>query len=519
LGIRETLAEKWKTPYFQQKLKSIEFNEVGLRGVKNTSINFDYPITAIAGRNGIGKTTILQLIACLYHNDDPTHKPYRFSNAKHAKPYYTFGDFFIHFAGEEKSEGASIAYSYEQKGKKKLVEKTHTLIKGKQWNAYNRRPKRATDFYGVSRVIPANEFATFRNTYASWNKSDLHKGVLSAESTKRIKNILCKPLTSVDVNASSKIPNFNLNSIRLENGLSYSNFNMGAGEEVIISIISRMAELPEHSLVLIEELELGLHPKAQKLLMEMLFQIVFEKKLQLIFTTHSPFLFDAVPSKGRILLRKITEKLEVIYEPSSSLAFSELTGETVKELTVYVEDKVAKLMLQTLLESATRKRIHIADVGSKENLVRMIGSHYRNDSLGKAVAIADGDLTQKELRGWYKTHMLRAYKGELFDEEKFQEETNALFTKFAGDNAPEKYMLEKLKENEEYARFVDDSDAFVSFIAHEIELGDHHGLFRVIGEEIGLGEDAVMRDVVRGLVLFYGEGFERIVKFIERKLK
>jgi len=67
LGIRETLAKKWQTPYFQQKLKSIEFNEVGLRGVKNTSIDFDYPITAIAGANGIGKTTILQLIACLYH--------------------------------------------------------------------------------------------------------------------------------------------------------------------------------------------------------------------------------------------------------------------------------------------------------------------------------------------------------------------------------------------------------------------------------------------------------------------
>jgi predicted ATP-dependent endonuclease of OLD family len=79
-----------------------------------------------------------------------------------------------------------------------------------------------------------------------------------------------------------------------------------------------MAELPEHSLVLIEELELGLHPKAQKLLMEMLFQIVYAKKLQLIFTTHSPFLFDAVPSVGRILLRKPSSKLEVIYKPSSS---------------------------------------------------------------------------------------------------------------------------------------------------------------------------------------------------------
>ena len=35
MGIREELAKKWKTPYFSQKLKSIKFNDVGLRGIKN----------------------------------------------------------------------------------------------------------------------------------------------------------------------------------------------------------------------------------------------------------------------------------------------------------------------------------------------------------------------------------------------------------------------------------------------------------------------------------------------------
>jgi predicted ATPase len=515
LGIRKLLAQKWETPYFSQKLHNIKFNEVGLRGVKNTNIEFNYPITAIAGANGIGKTTILQLIACLYHNSDKTHNPYRFSNARNAKPYYTFGDFFIHFAGEEKGEGSCIEYHYETGGKKKNLKKSHTLVKNKQWNAYNRRPKRTTDFYGVSRVIPANEFATFRNTFTS-SAIAFQKGSLSAESTEMIKNILNKPLSSVDVNSSDKIVNFKLNSINLENGLSYSSFNMGAGEEVIISIISRMAELPEQSIVLIEELELGLHPKAQKLLMEKLFHIVLKKKLQLIFTTHSPFLFDAVPPQGRILLRKPSNKLEVIYEPSSSLAFSELTGETVKELTVYVEDKVAKLMLETLLDSTTRKRIHIADVGSRENVVRMVGAHYRNQELGKAVGIPDGDLTEKLLIKYYNKYVLK--EGENF-QDTFEENRKKMFMNLPGDNAPEKYMLEKLKENEAFARYVDDSDAFVSFIAHEISLNDHHGLFRVIGEVVGLDEEGVMRDVVKGLVLFFGEGFEGIKNFIKENFK
>ena len=498
MGAREELAKKWQTPYFSQKLLNIKFNEVGLRGVKDTTIEFNYPITAIAGANGIGKTTILQLIACLYHNDDTSHKPYRFSNSKKAKPYYTFGEFFVPFRGEKSGEGASVEYSYETGGKKRNLKKSHTLVKKKQWNAYNRRPKRTTDFYGVSRVIPANEFATFRNTFTS-SAIAFQKGSLSAESTEMIKNILNKPLSSVDVNSSDKIVNFKLNSINLESGLSYSNFNMGAGEEVIISIISRMAELPDYSIVLIEELELGLHPKAQKLLIEKLFLIVLKKKLQLIFTTHSPFLFDAVPPEGRILLRKPSDKLEVIYKPSSSLAFSELTGETPKELTVYVEDKVAKLMLETLLDSATRKRVYIVDVGSRENVVRMVGAHYRNQKLGKAVGVPDGDLTEALLEKYYKKYVLK--EGELFDEV-FEENRKKMFINLPGDNAPEKYMLERLKESEDFARYVDDSDEFVAFIANEISLSDHHGLFRV----------------VEGLFEFFGGEFDIIIEFVKEGL-
>jgi len=512
MGIREDLAEKWETPYFSQKLKSIAFNEVGLRGVKNTNIEFNYPITAIAGTNGIGKTTILQLIACLYHNSDKNYKPYRFSNSREAKPYYTFTDFFIHFKGEDKSEGSEISYEFYNRKKK---QKTHILKKASRWSSYDRRPERTTDFYGVSRVLPANEFNMFKNTFASV-QSPLTTESLSSQSTEMVRNILNKPLKSVDVNSSEKIINFKLNSINLNNGLSYSNFNMGAGEEVIISLVSRLNELPDYSIALIEELELGLHPKAQKILMQKLFEIVYAKKLQLIFTTHSPFLFDAMPKEGRILLRKPSEKLEVMYKPSSELAFTELTGECVKELTVYVEDKVAKAILETLLSSGIRKRINIADVGSKENVVRMVGAHYRNVSLGKAIAVADGDLTDKELTNWYKKYVLK--EGESFDE-LFSVNAPKMFSKFPGDNAPEKFILAKLKSSEEYVRSVDDSDEFCSFIANEIALDDHHGLFRVIATEIGLSEELAKMRVIDGLARFFGGEFEGVKEFIKGSLK
>ena len=510
MGAREALAKKWTTPYFNQKLKSISFNEVGLRGVKDVKIEFNYPITAIAGANGIGKTTILQLIACLYHNDDNAYKPYRFSNSKKAKSYYTFRDFFIHFKGEDKSEGSEILYEYTT-GK---ANKTHTLKKGKNWSPYNRRPKRVTDFYGVSRVIPAHEFAMIKNTFSS-STATFTSQTLSSSNIETIRGILCKSLTSVDVNSSGRT-NFSLNRIHLTDGLAYSNFNMGAGEEVIIALISRISELPDFSIVLIEELELGLHPKAQTLLINSLFEIVFAKKLQLIFTTHSPFLFDAMPKEGRILLKKENEKLNVFYEPSSALAFSELTGKSVKELTVYVEDKIAKGILEELFDSSITRKIDLVEVGSKENIIRMVGAHYRNPLLGLAVGIADGDLTDQELARWYKKYVLK--EGEVFDEV-FKEQSKKMFTKLPGDNAPEKYILEKLQNDDAFIEAIDKSEAFKSFIKHELSLDDHHKLFYVLAEWLGKNEKSLRVKMVGvGLDRYCGE-FLELKEFINKEIE
>jgi len=94
-----------------------------------------------------------------------------------------------------------------------------------------------------------------------------------------------------------------------------------------------------------------------------------------------------------------------------------------------------------------------------------------------------------------------------------------MFSKFPGDNAPEKFILEKLKSSEEYVRNIDDSDEFCSFIANEIALDDHHGLFRVIAGEIGLGEGIVRMRVIDGLVRFFGGEFEGVREFVGERLE
>ena len=49
-------------------LRQIILSKGSLRGINSLNITFEYPITAIAGRNGAGKSTILALACCAYHN-------------------------------------------------------------------------------------------------------------------------------------------------------------------------------------------------------------------------------------------------------------------------------------------------------------------------------------------------------------------------------------------------------------------------------------------------------------------
>ena len=67
-----TLYANWKivggTNSFPKHLESIELKNV--RGWNGKKIDFKFPITAIVGENGMGKTTILQAAASVYKSPD-----------------------------------------------------------------------------------------------------------------------------------------------------------------------------------------------------------------------------------------------------------------------------------------------------------------------------------------------------------------------------------------------------------------------------------------------------------------
>jgi hypothetical protein len=137
-------------------LRTIKVLRGQIRGLRKVSINFRYPITAIAGRNGSCKTTVLALSACAFHNH-----PNGFKLSGRKQPYYTFSDFFIQTKEETALDGIEIGYEIlhdNWKGREPGAGWQNRIKKlGGRWNNYDTRVRRTVVFLGVERIVPHSE--------------------------------------------------------------------------------------------------------------------------------------------------------------------------------------------------------------------------------------------------------------------------------------------------------------------------------------------------------------------------
>ena len=63
------LFEKVSNKNYRKYLVKLTLNPI--RGFKNETIKFDFPVTALIGPNGGGKTTVLGAAACAYISEKP----------------------------------------------------------------------------------------------------------------------------------------------------------------------------------------------------------------------------------------------------------------------------------------------------------------------------------------------------------------------------------------------------------------------------------------------------------------
>lgn len=313
---------------------SLEFGS--MRGLKPFSIEMNFPVTVIAGKNGSGKTTLLAMAACAFHNVEDGYKL-----LSRKASYYTFSDFLIQSKGEVPPEGILIVYKIafdkwindENPRELDVGVYPQSLVKmpGGKWSSYVKRLRRPVVFFGIDRVVPHSEKSISKSYRASF--VNLARNGCEEKVQASVSKILGSKYEEFHFRSHSK---YRLPFVK-KGKLSYSGFNMGAGENALFEIFYNLHSCPFGTLAIIDEIELGLHQQAQKRLMKELKSISLERKIQIICTTHSPTIISQVPPVGRFYIENHQDSTVIIPEISADFAAGKLAGENSDELTILVK--------------------------------------------------------------------------------------------------------------------------------------------------------------------------------------
>lgn len=390
----EEIDEIWSTPVarngrFGNIIKSVQIGEI--RGISNT-LEFLWPVTAIAGSNGSGKTTILQLCSTAYA------KPQGGRNYKIGEWIRTaleeetpaFGErSFVNFSFWNDAPAVAIPYSKERT----------------RWN-YPRRgnPIRDVQFFGISTFAPRIE-----------RKDRLHvfRSQIEVKGSAPFDQMLLASMTKV---LGVPYEAGTMHTVGLQKGewsddlplvkrgeYGYAEPHMGAGEQKVIRLMRALEALPHRSLVLLEEPEITLHTDAQRGLAWYLMSLAKRKGHQIIITTHSAELFEALPEQARVLIARRKNGVEIVPKAPTISAARELAtvARTNKDL-ILVEDIMAKKFLSDLLIQYNKPLLHntcIVPVGNTHEVFSLVQAFRKEGT--RAIGVRDADTGEAAQEGMY----------------------------------------------------------------------------------------------------------------------
>lgn len=423
-------------------LKNIELDQGNLRGLFKFDMTFDYPISVIAGKNGAGKTTVLALAACAFHNNEKGYKL-----ARRKVSYYTFSDFFIQSKEEIPPSGINIYYEILYNNWKKsktaptgkgLGKQARKKPKNGKWNSYNLRAKRNVVYYGINRIVPHSEKSTSKSYKRKFKKLE------SLEFEEKIRQAVGYILNKTyDELWYTKHSGYKLPLVKIDDSI-YSGFNMGAGESALFEIFSTIYFAPKGILLIIDEIELGLHDEAQMKFMTKLKEIALERKIQIIATTHSKIILEALPPEARFFIESYTNKTVITKGISPIFASGKLSGKKIGEIDIFVEDEIAKAIISNFLNHNILRRVNIVPIGSATAISRQLSAKYKYLEDKECLAIFDGDkkVEKKDLCNNFIKKLENARKVE--EKEKAKEWFNKRGLFLCGDVWPERYLLNEI---------------------------------------------------------------------------
>ena len=182
-------------------------------------------------------------------------------------------------------------------------------------------------------------------------------------------------------------------------GKKVSQFHMSTGENLLISILNslnirntdrRTLDVP--CFLLLDEIELALHPSSLKRLVNFLKQISIEFNYAVYFSTHSLELISSIkPDNIYFLDRHSDHTLELINPCFPAYATRMLYDHTGYDYIVLVEDDLAREVIKRLLKKNSlwgNKLIYILPCGGYANVIDLAQEVVSSNLVGKISSIS-----------------------------------------------------------------------------------------------------------------------------------
>lgn len=402
----------------------------------NQEIFIGNQLTAIAGNNGTGKSTILGLLANssqLQGHKTYLEKPYRgeFSELFSASPEYQPSGQTAEILYEESGEKKTISFrtGWQQGYTRFRIIPRAVLPDGSISEAKLKSP---VIYLGLSRLYPIGEAepGTVRSTRQGWDQEDdriwfekQYKKILSLQED--LKSLSRLGIVGLSAKAGTGVETDTYGPSSNSSGQD----DLGQILMAVLSFKKLKREFKaewDGGLLLIDEVDATLHPAAQRRLVDLLKKEAKETGFQVVFTTHSTVILEEIASKcshnppdeaGDIEIAYLTDasrSLKVYRNPTWPYMESDLLikGSWVggAKVAVFSEDDEACWFAERILEAlypAMLERVSFLEISfGWKQLLRL----YRDDYLylRDRIVLLDGDVADVEIESRVPEMLLRS---------------------------------------------------------------------------------------------------------------
>ncbi len=435
--IKEQFSNIWeqlrsKKPHMPHFLDEVRIN--GLRGLQNLNVRFEYPVSVIAGANATGKSTVLFALACAYKVPKASIYDY--------KPATMFPGYHPKSGGEHNDTTNEISLRYRYSTKDGGMDMIWKYKKSWTRSFFGRKgakqPERALYLRTLSHLSNPSEIRSVLTM--SYSDKPPEEEALTVDQIAFAHTVFPWKYNHIIRLTDARNSKRNLLFAKKRDNVSYSEFHMASGERSVIRLAMEIAQLKD-ALVLIDELETGLHPYAQQMLMLYLQRLALRNGLQIVLTTHSPVVLDSVPSEACILLDRSDDGSVKILEPFRDLIQNALYGRSHDKLKLLCEDQMAEAILYGIIDYiAPSENIRHTDIQiGRDTGAEQFNNHAnmvkKFDRLNEFLFILDGDQQNKPSHKKLRETVLR--------------ESSILF--LPGEGSPELWVWQTLSNNTQEA--------------------------------------------------------------------